>query len=423
MDRLEAKSTVLSILHGTTAEDAATRATSLRRLCEQYTAPLVAYLHVSRRIPLEDAEDLVNEFWTQKLLVPSAHENIVAKYFQSSAYGPTRGFRKFIFRSVANFQLDHVKKIQRRGKTLSLEQLEGWQPTSDGLVDPEFDRIWARHILGQVVDIARGECELKGQQDMWRLFVACISQPLNNTQRSMSELAVLHGFDNAKQASAALITVSRKFDRLLKSLVANYLPGQETTEENEALIAEVNDLREILSRPGVVNVESLGLLENPGEPAQMNRGETDGNLTCLNFSHNRISHSDLTSLWQALLEQRLLDWLPEFSGPIAVDWHSLRFGDLANWANPHLELLRMVHQYSKRQGTSSQETAFEFVRLPKEFFSVIYLTAIAVSYLQFCTHLSKASRSQLVEWVDAAALFPWLDSRTRELLVDFQDNL
>ena len=113
MDGFEAKSKVLSILHATTPEDAA-----VRRVYEQYAAPVISSLRVARRIPAEDAEDLVHEFWTQKLLVPAAVENIVAMDFESMRLVP-RGahFHSQLHGSFAQRPSESINKSrwQRNG--------------------------------------------------------------------------------------------------------------------------------------------------------------------------------------------------------------------------------------------------------------------------------------------------------------------
>lgn len=425
MAAFDANSTVMSILRGAVSPDATDRRQSLRRFCEQYTDPLVNYLRLAKRFSDDQAEELVQEFWTVKLLEPEPRQNIVAKFLDRRSRHPSLRFRQFIYRSLSNFGIDKARQLSRRGVAVSLEQLEGWEP--DAAHDnPEFDAVWASHILKQVVTEVRDECDRRGQSTMWQLFVAyTLRTGLNAPERSMAALAAEFGFESAKQASSALITISRKFDRVFRLKVSDYLPIDDSQDAEMALRTEAADLWRILSRPGGVTNDIMVLLALDGQPSadtvEANSGFSQTNFY---FSYDRIPDYDLAAMWQALLEQSVVDWLPESTSTSSDKLKNFRFGELSQWASPDLAVLNLIRRQAKSEGASGvRENESRYNVLPSAFLSVIYLTAIAVAYLQLKKKITRSSNSELTKRLDLAMQYPWLDPKSAELFDDLRSQL
>ncbi len=129
---------------------------ALEDLCNSYWYPLYFYLR-RRGYPREEAEDLVQGFFTQ----------LLAKSYLKAA-DPERGrFRSFMLTSLKNFAANEWdrKKAQKRGggtTTLSLdfETAEGRyhiDPVDDDTPEQVFDRGWAVTQLEQVFERMRSE--------------------------------------------------------------------------------------------------------------------------------------------------------------------------------------------------------------------------------------------------------------------------
>jgi hypothetical protein len=82
----------------------------------------------------------------------------------------------------------------------------------------------------------QAECQAKGRLDRWGVFKARLLDPILDGTRAPSyeELIARLGFRSPAEASNALITARRQFDRLLREIVAEYAGSSvlETIESN-----------------------------------------------------------------------------------------------------------------------------------------------------------------------------------------------
>ena len=338
----DAQSTMMSVLFGAASLDDVSRRIYLERFCNQYTQPLVDYLRHARGVQLETAQELVQDFWTSKLIEPRPTENLVAKFLTARAENATTGFRQYLCRSLTNFFIDRVRKRETRGEVVSLDAIEGWEPQSDSL-EQNFDVVWATHILNDVVVKVRGECAQQGQLDIWQLFVQyTLREHADANRETLADLAAVHGFQTAKQASNALQTISRKFRRALKNRIADYLPVSAPEDQENMENQEIAQLLEILSKPGGVSIEilraqgTLCQIQEPTEPL-LNHSFASFGLTSLVQSDR-----DYGVLWTALLDSEIADWVSDSGVSLNPKWLGLKLSDLAIIAKPDLKLLEIV---------------------------------------------------------------------------------
>jgi hypothetical protein len=90
-------------------------------------------------------------------------------------------------------------------------------------------------------------------------------------------------------------------------------------------------------------------------------------------------------------------------------------------SRPDLELLEKIRQTAKRLGTSNPDFAQGTVAtstVPVEFFSAIYLTAIAIARIQYGEQLTTSGDGELKRRIENARNYKWLDQRTVELFED-----
>jgi len=390
----DAQSTMMSVLFGAASLDDVSRRFYLERFCRQYTQPLVDYLRYARGVQLETAQELVQEFWTFKLLEPGPTENLDAKFLTARAENVTTGFRQYLCRSLTNFFIDRVRKRERRGEVVSLDAIEGWEPQSDSL-EQNFDVVWATHILNDVVVKVRSDCEQQGQLDMWQLFVQyTLREHADANRETLADLAAVHGFQTAKQASNALQTISRKFRRALKNRIADYMPVSAPEDQENMENQEIAQLLEILSKPGGVSIEILrarGTLCQIQEPAkpQLTPSVASFGLTSLVQSER-----DYGVLWTALLDSEIADWVSESGVSLNPKWQGLRLSDLTTIAKPDLELLERVRDHAKGLGIGTSKGNSQAVAdgsTPMELLAAIYLTAIAIARIQHSVKLTSSS--------------------------------
>ncbi len=124
---------------------------ALEDLCQSYWYPLYAYLR-RRGYPQEDAEDVVQGFFTQ----------LLDKKYLKAADRERGRFRSFLLTSLKNFAANEWdrEKAQKRGgatKTLSLdfETAEGryhLDPADEQTPEQVFDRGWAVTQLRQALE-------------------------------------------------------------------------------------------------------------------------------------------------------------------------------------------------------------------------------------------------------------------------------
>ena len=129
---------------------------ALADLCRSYWYPLYAYLR-RRGYPREEAEDLVQGFFTQ----------LLDKNYIKAADKERGRFRSFLLASLKNFAANEWdrKKAEKRGgaaTTLSLdfETAEGRyhiEPVDEQTPEQVFDRDWAVSQLEHVLERMRSE--------------------------------------------------------------------------------------------------------------------------------------------------------------------------------------------------------------------------------------------------------------------------
>lgn len=425
----DAQSTVMSILRGVAQADDTSRRLYLERFCLQYSQPLVDYLRYMRGVPLETAEDIVQEFWTVKLLTPAPAEHLIAKYLAKRADSSTLGFRKYLGRSIKNFYIDQARQRGMRGSPLSINALEGWEPQTPAS-EKDFDVVWASHILNDVVNTVREECERLGQLEMWRLFVRVTLGTNSDNQHppSLALLAAEHGFETAKQASNALQTIARKFRRALRLRIADYLPTGDIADSDAAEREEIEQLLQILSQPGGVSVDILRIEQ---ASSALPNGETtlharSPSSASFRFENLMTSKGDYSALWPALLDNTIAEYLIESAMPCKPEWQRIKLFDLAKMSQPDLELLKLLRQRAKQVGAGGigRAAACDIDdSIPMEFHAVLYLTAIAVARTQLGERITKSDDNDLKSRIVNALKYSWLDQRTVELFADLLATL
>jgi RNA polymerase sigma-70 factor (ECF subfamily) len=227
------------------------RRQALEELLRHYLKPLRRYLVRVRRIPAAEADDLLQEFLSQKVL----EQNLIGRA------DPARGrFRSFLLKSLNWFVTDRLR--QGRNSDASLSN-EGHPEPMDGATGPDrlFDVEWGRQVLSDAVERMRRQCVQARRADVWAVFEARVLGPTLGgvAPVSLEQLAWRLRLRAAADVSNLLVTAKRMFGRNLRAVVAEYLHDPQGIED------ELADLRAAMSYPGYDHGTAWAHLSGPSE--------------------------------------------------------------------------------------------------------------------------------------------------------------
>lgn len=212
---------------------------ALGRLLARYLPALVAHLVHGKRLPPEEAEDLVQDFVAGKIL----QKNLISRA------DPDLGkFRTLLLTSLDRFLIDQIraKKAKMRnpgdGQIVALGEGEPLAVATEQGSDA-FDLAWARRVLAEVLQRMRDECDRSDRMDVWNVFDARLLSPVLQGSPPMDYDVLVERFSlmSPSQAANLLVTAKRMFARVLRSVVAEYALDEEEIE------AEIAELKSILA--------------------------------------------------------------------------------------------------------------------------------------------------------------------------------
>ena len=212
---------------------------ALGRLLARYLPALVAHLVHGKRLPPEEAEDLVQDFVAGKIL----QKNLISRA------DPDLGkFRTLLLTSLDRFLIDQIRakkaKMRSPGDGQIVAMGEG-KPLAQAVATSSdaFDQAWARRILAETLERMRDECERSNRTDVWNVFDARLLGPVLQGSPSMDYdiLVDRFGLTSPSQAANLLVTAKRMYARVLRSVVAEYALSEEEIE------AEIAELKSILA--------------------------------------------------------------------------------------------------------------------------------------------------------------------------------
>ncbi|CAN5553496.1 hypothetical protein BH09PLA1_BH09PLA1_18250 [soil metagenome] len=206
------------------------RGPALSELLRCYLPAMRSHLVRRQRISPERAEDLLQGFIVRKIL----EYDLIARADQA------RGkFRTLLLTSLDNFVRNELGRPVRDAGGQVPDEL----PDDSELPGADFDVPWAQALLGQAIQRMQAQGANEGRADGWGVFDARILGPTLRDEPTLeySQLVARFRFKSPAQASNVLITGKRMFERILRSLVAEYAEESEIDEE-------INDLRNVLAK-------------------------------------------------------------------------------------------------------------------------------------------------------------------------------
>jgi RNA polymerase sigma-70 factor (ECF subfamily) len=185
-------------------------------LLERYWRPVYYYLRRSGYGD-EQAKDLTQGFF---------HEVVLNRRLIEKA-DPSKGrFRTFLLHALRQYAIDATRRSASRTqippeKLVSLEivpppalpqTVSAWSP------EECFLYAWKSTILDQTLAAVKEDCLASGQATHWQVFRDHLLHPmLDGTHApSLKELCHRYGIDSEKTASNMVVTVKRRFQRMLK---------------------------------------------------------------------------------------------------------------------------------------------------------------------------------------------------------------
>ena len=214
---------------------------ALEGLLRRYLPALRAYVMKKRGLREDAADEVLQGFVARKVLDAE---------FVAAADRQRGKFRTFLLTALDRFMIDEFRRERARGhgRVVALEDEEGTLqgPAAPGHADA-FDLAWARQVIEETLRRMREQCRSDGREDLWGLFDVRVVGPTMRGEGAPAyeQLVRRFGYASPTQASNALVTAKRMFERVLRGVVGEYAGGSPLSVEGE-----LRDLREILSRCG-----------------------------------------------------------------------------------------------------------------------------------------------------------------------------
>lgn len=216
------------------SEDEETRRAAAEECARLYWPPVYA---CARRLTRtrDEALDLTQAFFADVVLARGLFER--ADQTAGSA-------RSLVRAALKRFATDQWRRGQARGKGLQVsgEAIEREESLArDEDPGTAFDRRWALSMFEEAMRRCETHFENAGRAQHWRLFEARV---VRESPVPLSEAASTFGFESAALAAAAVQTVKRRLDAILRDVVAETARDQrEATSEFEQVVSMLSARR------------------------------------------------------------------------------------------------------------------------------------------------------------------------------------
>lgn len=411
MSHLDPSSTRWSLISLARQADPDVRKQALEALLQRYRSVLIAHLIRTRRCPPQHAEDLVHDFVADKIL---------EKQFLQHA-DRTRGkFRSLLFRSLENFSATALKKEQRDNVAQVSLTADDDNPidVADSVASDAFDIDWARRVLAEAVERMRAQCQSDARAWLWPVFDGRILGPTfrNEPPLPYEQLVARFGFESPKQASHALVTVKRQFQKLLEGVVSEYLV------EADDLAAELADLGRILAQaPPVADARTHDSVKDTNASVVLARifdVSTAENFDWQPADMAGLLLHQLAAAWRPLLceDASVARHLPP-AGSITGTNEPVTFADLFAAPRPPVVVLNAVKRWSKHLATGPLKS------LPLEITTVLYYATIAAGLVRHQHRITTSDDAALLHGFNRLLSCSWLTADLRQLFSEARQDI
>lgn len=211
---------------------------ALNALLSRYVPAMRAHLRFKRRIDQDQAEDLVQGFVSDKILA----RNLLAYADRK------RGrFRNLLLTALDRYAYSALRSRAHKQASQTTSWDDAVQPASaEPVTSDVFDEAWALEVWAEALRRTKSHCAAGGRADLWGVFEARALRPAIEDRAPLpyTELVERYGFLSPVQAANAFNTAKQLFQRILKSVVAEYI------KEDDEIVGELSDLKRVLAFSG-----------------------------------------------------------------------------------------------------------------------------------------------------------------------------
>jgi DNA-directed RNA polymerase specialized sigma24 family protein len=177
---------------------------ALDALLHRYLPPLKAYLTIHRKILPDRADDLLQDFLTDKVL----QKDLIARADQKKGK-----FRTFLLAALDRFLIDRARREAMRTKCdgRPAGSMDGADPRTLVAPDPHvLGKAWARQVIAMARDRLEKECKASGRCHVWEIFLCRFLDPLLEGVPPVQYKELLGRMDIQSPAQAAKLAPAGK---------------------------------------------------------------------------------------------------------------------------------------------------------------------------------------------------------------------
>lgn len=411
--------TIISVIAGIAKTEELIRKRQLERFIQQYGAPLKSHIEFRAHVDQSTAEDILHDFLVDKLLADDAEKNLACRFLKKHEQVAVK-FRSYLLRSLNNYLVDRSRSP--RINTMSLHENfgDGAEAQSESGAD-RFAIEWAQNLIQKTIDAVYAECQTDDQEQIWEVLNQRILHPVltGGTAPSYAQLVEQLGFNSAKEASNRLQTSIRKFNRILRNLIRDYLPIEDDDELEQAIDAEIDDLRRVLRSAKAFSFNSQQKADSPP-------GSFVASLFRLREEQEKDDDQvEYERVWQDLLETRIdsllsIDISPaETTSERSVAAQPLHFRDIFLQPAPQLEVLKSIKEQAKLSALRPYDPHSQLDSLPYHINVLLYTSAIAIADIRYGVRITRDDNAKIAPRVATILKSSWIDPTTRHILSEW----
>jgi hypothetical protein len=379
----------------TAVEQAASDQKALNALLKRYWTPLWNHLVATRRLSESEADDVLQEFLTSRVL---------EKQLLAQAERGRGRFRWFLCTSLNNFLKDRRRAAaaQKAAPDRARGIEAGDDPVSPGEeAGAEFEASWGLSVLAHAVRRMEAECQACGRADLWTAFQARAGRIMQRQEPvSYAVLVEMLGARDEKQAANTWATAQAKFQRVLQQSLKEF--GADNPRE------ELIDLKAAVVACGPELFDKLRMQLWSEIPAMSADSDEDRRLgvdaVVGIWTNDELAETACDERWRSLLQ---ISVAPAAAGDVSGTILSVLEDEA-----PPVVLLERIKDFSKDlRGGASEESAGEVA-------TVLYYLSIAIGLTKAKQLITEQDLSALKQGFLWAAGRPWLDVQFKARLTE-----
>jgi DNA-directed RNA polymerase specialized sigma24 family protein len=232
-----------SKIDGAKSSDEACRHSAIADVLMTYWKPVYDFLWCEG-YSKEAAADLTQEFFC---------EVVLARGLIQKADRERGRFRTFLLRALRNYAVsvrraEWTKRRMPEGGLVSLESIDFSnvsKPAVRSTPEKAYSYAWAANLLDQVLRVVEAESRAKGCTTHWEVFEKLVLGPILHNKKAPSRAALCKQYKipNEQQVSNMIVSVKRRFTRVLRRHLRLLVPAESDVDE------EIRELITTLSEP------------------------------------------------------------------------------------------------------------------------------------------------------------------------------